>query len=183
MSSLVRIRQVAACTILVVCVSASVRAEGPQPAASRPDASPAPPAAPAQLAPNVAVEIAHSALLSLSGTVTADALKLQMRRVADKSPISSDGVTATVDGKSVKVSHVADGYELSLDTLRGGDAGHDVELVVPHDGIRELLSGKVALAQADSGGSFFGDHKQIVWWLLNIVVVFVAATAISRRKG
>jgi hypothetical protein len=27
------------------------------------------------------------------------------------------------------------------------------------------------------------DHKQVGWWILNIVVVLVAAIALSRRKG
>lgn len=55
-------------------------------------------------------------------------------------------------------------------------------MIVGHDGIREILSGKIALSAAKSSGSLLGEHKQIAWWILNIVVVLIAVTAFSRRK-
>jgi hypothetical protein len=103
--------------------------------------------------------------------------------VSDKSPVSSGEVTVTVDGKNEPVTRANDGgYELPVNDLRGAGA-RDVELTVAHDGIREILAGKVSLAEAGSADGLLRDHKQIAWWILNIVIVLVAAIAISRRKG
>ncbi len=203
MSPLVRIRQVAACTlVLFLPLSASAadpvppsrtqQVAGPQP----PTATQASPAAqpspgttspsPVRLSPNAAAEIARSALLALEGTATANALRLRIRRTSDNSLINGDGVTVTVDGKSETVSHDADGYDVPLEDLRGsGDrnSGRELEVIVSHDGIREILSGKVALVDENPGESILRDHRQIAWWIVNIVVMLIAAMAISRRKG
>jgi hypothetical protein len=63
-----------------------------------------------------------------------------------------------------------------------GEGVKDVDVTVAHDGIREILSGKVSLAEA-TGGSLLGDHKQMAWWVLNIVIVLIAAMAFSRKKS
>jgi hypothetical protein len=137
---------------------------------------------PVQLAPNVAALIARSALLTIEGTATADALQLSIRRVSDKSLISSDDVTVSVDGKNQSVTHDKGGfYELPINDLRG-DSARDVDITVAHDGIREIVSGKVSVAEASST-SLWRDHKQVAWWILNIVIILIAATAVSRRKG
>jgi hypothetical protein len=137
---------------------------------------------PVQLAPNVARQIARSALLTVEGTATADALQLSIRRVGDKSLISGDDVTVSVDGKNQSVTHEKGGaYELPINDLRG-DGARDVDVTVAHDGIREIVSGKVSVAEASST-SLWRDHKQVAWWILNIVIILIAATAVSRRKG
>jgi hypothetical protein len=138
---------------------------------------------PVQLVPNAAAQIARSALLTIEGTATADALQLSIRRVSDKSLVSSDDVTVSVDGKNQSVTHEKGGaYELPINDLRG-DGARDVDVTVAHDGIREIVSGKVAVAEASSTQSLLRDHKQVAWWILNIVIILIAATAISRRKG
>jgi hypothetical protein len=137
---------------------------------------------PVQLAPNVAAPIAHSALLNVEGTATADALQLSIRRVSDKSLVSSDDVTVAVDGKNQSVTHEKGAYELPINDLRG-DGARDVDVTVAHDGIREIVSGKVSVTEASSAGSLLRDHKQVAWWILNIAIVLVAAMAFSRRKG
>ena len=138
---------------------------------------------PVQLAPNAAAQIARSALLTIEGTATADALQLSIRRVSDKSLVSSDDVTVSVDGKNQSVTHEKGGaYELPINDLRG-DGARDVDVTVAHDGIREIVSGKVSVAEASSTQSLLRDHKQVAWWILNIVIILIAATAISRRKG
>jgi hypothetical protein len=197
MSPLARIWQVGACTVFVFVATAG-RAADPPPAqaaqavqgiqaaqgaqAARPS-QPAQPAGPVRLAPNAAAQIAHSALLSIDGTPTADTLRLTIRRVSDKSLVSSDDVTVTVDGRNESVTHEkAGGYAVPINDLRG-DAARDVEIIVAHDGIREILSGKVAVAEASSTDGLLRDHKQVAWWILNIVIVLVAAIALSRRKG
>jgi hypothetical protein len=141
------------------------------------------PSKPVQLAPNATAEIARSALLTVQGTATADALQISIWRVSDKSLISSDDVTVAVDGKNQSVTHEKGGaYELPINDLRG-DGARDVDVTVAHDGIREIVSGKVSVAEASSAQSLLRDHKQVAWWILNIVIVLIAATAVSRRKG
>ena len=71
-------------------------------------------------------------------------------------------------------------YELPINDLRG-DGARDVDITVAHDGIREIVSGKVVVAEP-STESLLRDHKQVAWWILNIVIVLVAALAFSRRK-
>lgn len=188
MSPLARIWQVGACTVFVFAAAPGLAADPPaqaqaiqaQPVQSPPAAQPP---APVRLAPNAAAQIAHSALLSIDGTATADTLRLGIRRVSDKSLVSSDDVTVTVDGRNESVTRDSGGgYEVPINDLRG-DAARDVEIIVGHDGIRELLSGKVAVAEASSAEGLLRNHKQVAWWILNIVIVLVAAIALSRRKG
>ena len=144
--------------------------------------SPQPPQ-PVQLAPDVAAPIAHSALLTVVATVTTDAVQLSIRRVSDKSVVNSDDVIVAVDGRNQSVTHEKGGvYELPINDLRG-DGARDVDVTVGHDGIREIVSGKVSLTETSSASSLLRDHKQVAWWILNIVIVLVAAMAFSRRKG
>ncbi len=129
------------------------------------------------------IPIARSALLSLSATTTDDTVELHIRRVRDQTPVSSDDVTVTVDGKSESVKRGSDGsYLLGADELRG-DGARALEVMVPHDGIRELLSGNLTAPQTSTASDLFRNHKQMGWWVLNVVIVLIAAIAISRRKG
>jgi hypothetical protein len=163
-------------------------APGTQPGSAPQPASAAQPTPAVVLAPKATAEIARSALLVVQGTAADDALQLTIRRVSDGSLINSNDVTMSIDGKSVAVTHEKPGssYEVPANDLRGDgsrDSAKDVDIVVAHDGIREVLSSKVAVAEAPSGGGLLGRNKQITWWILNIVIVLVAAMAISRRKG
>jgi hypothetical protein len=70
------------------------------------------------------------------------------------------------------------------------DAGKTLEVTVGHDGIHEVLSGRLAAAAGAPGPATSGaasasssSHKQLAWWILNIVVVLIAAIAISRRMS
>jgi hypothetical protein len=170
-----------ACVTATFAASASAAAQQAAPPAGSPAvAQSAPTAVPA---PGSAIQIARSALLTIDGTPTADTLDLRIHKVSDKSLVASDDVTATVDGKNESVTRVnVDTYQIPVSDLRG-DGTHQVEITVPHDGIREILSGKVTLPETGSKSSLLGDHKQIAWWILNIVIVLIAAIAISRRKG
>jgi hypothetical protein len=77
----------------------------------------------------------------------------------------------------------ADGsYVLSTSDLHGDEA-HTLEVVVGHDGIREVLTGKVALPESASASDVLRSHKQIGWWILNVLIVLIAVTALSRRKS
>lgn len=131
----------------------------------------------------MAAPIAHSALLTVEGTVTADALQLRIRRASDKSLVGGDDVTVAIDGRNQSVTHEKGSvYEVPINDMRG-DGARDVDVTVAHDGIREIVSGKVSMAEASSAGSLLRDHKQVAWWILNIVIVLVAAMAFSRRKS
>ncbi len=65
---------------------------------------------------------------------------------------------------------------------------HRLEVMVAHDGIREVLDGTVATAAAAApvaagGRGLLRDHKQLAWWILNIAIVLIAVIAISRRMS
>ena len=202
MSPLARIRQVAACATLVFFAAPGLAADAPaqtsravQPAQAQPatgavqppqeaQTAQAPqPALPVKLAPNAPAQLARSALLSVEATAAADSLRLSIRRMGDKSLVSSDDVTVTVDGRNESVTRESGGvYEVPINDLRG-DGVRDVEMIVAHDGIREILAGKVTVIEGASANSLLRDHKQVAWWILNIVIVLVAAIALSRRKG
>jgi hypothetical protein len=68
------------------------------------------------------------------------------------------------------------------------DAGKTIEVTVGHDGIHEVLSGRLASATGAPDSATPGaasapsaSHKQMVWWILNIAIVLIAVIAISRR--
>jgi len=133
--------------------------------------------------------LAHSALITLEGAAVPGALILQVRANAGSTPVAVSDFSVAIDGKDVPVTARADGGWRV--TLPGGPAGaaSRINVAVTHDGIRELLSAKmpaVAAApntEAAPGGGPFGVHKQIVWWVLNIAIVLIAALAISRRMS
>jgi hypothetical protein len=184
MSPLARIRQVAAGIVrsLLILIAPCALAEP----ATQPPPTAQPPQ-PVVLAPNVTAQIARSALLIVDGTAAADSLQLKIRRANDGSLINGGDVTVTIDGKNEPATHENGGnYEVPINDLRGDgsrDSAKDVDIVVAHDGIREILSGKVTVTEAPSGGSLLGDHRQITWWILNIVIVFIAAMIITRKKS
>jgi hypothetical protein len=163
--------------------TAAQPAQAAQPAARTQPTGASQPTAAVQLLPNAPAQVAHSALLTVDALANADTLQLRIRRVSDQSLVSSDDVTVTLDGRNQPVTRQSSGaYELAINNFRG-DGARDVDIIVAHDGIREILSGKVTVPEASSAGSLLSDHKQVAWWILNIVVVLIAAIAISRRKG
>lgn len=151
---------------LLACSSSDVRAGDP----------------PGSEAKAAEMPVAHSALLTIDATPNGDSVELYVRRAHDRSMVSSDDITVTVDGKNEAVTHDSSGsYSVPAADLHG-DGVRAVEIVVGHDGIREVLSGKVTLPEPSSAGSLFRDHRQIGWWILNIAIVLVAAIFLSRRK-
>ncbi|MDB6045412.1 MAG: hypothetical protein JWM63_3963 [Gammaproteobacteria bacterium] len=130
------------------------------------------------------IPIAHSALLTVDATETEDSLALRIRHVANQTPIESKDVTVSVDGKSETVTAQADGtLLLPIKDLRG-DGERQFDIVVAHDGIREILTGKLALPKVSSTtADLWRDHKQIAWWILNIAIVLIAAIMFSRRTS
>lgn len=144
-------------------------------------ADPQPPVKAARAAAAPEMRVAHSALLSVDATTADDSVVLHIRHVRDQSLLNSDDVTVAVDGKAETVTRSSDGsYVLPASNLRGAGQ-RDIEIVVGHDGIREVLSGKIALPESSSTGGLF-RNKQVAWWILNVAIVLIAAIALSRRK-
>jgi hypothetical protein len=133
--------------------------------------------------------LTHSALVTLEGASLPGELILRIRPNAAGAPISVSDLTVAIDGKPVPASARADGaWRVALPSRAAATEGQ-LDVTVTHDGIRELLSAKIPLAAAAApatpapqpGGS--GVHNQLLWWVLNIAIVLIAALAISRRKS
>ena len=134
----------------------------------------------AQTGPTV---VARSALLALTAVPSDQALTLQVFRIPDHKLIVGTGnVTVTLDGHDMPVTAQPDGkYVISM---RHQDAGaHSLSVVVSHDGIREILTGTVTVAQHRSALDTLESHGMSAWWVLNIAVVLIAVLIISRRRS
>jgi hypothetical protein len=133
--------------------------------------------------PPPVVPVAHSALLTIDATPAAGNLALHIKHAGNQIPIDGRDVTVSVDGKSLPVTAEPEGtFVLSTKDL-AGDGERQLEIVVAHDGIREILSGKITLPKAAVTLDLWRDHKQMAWWVLNIAVVLVAFVAFSRRSS
>jgi hypothetical protein len=146
-------------------------------AAAQPSAPPLPP-------------LAHSALLAIDAAPSAAGLTLRIRPAAEQRPIAVNDVVVTIDGSSQPASARTDGSWFVQRPAGTLDVGKTIDVAVGHDGIHEVLRGRLA----PSGGAAMpgrsgvsrlvsGSHKQLYWWILNIAVVLLAAIAISRRMS
>jgi hypothetical protein len=132
--------------------------------------------------------LAHSALISVdAAAATPETLTLRIRHTADQSPVTAGQLEVTVQGRSLPAAPNPDGtWSVALKSL-GGRAPGKLDLVVGHEGIREVLSGTLAPppagAAAPAASGLLGNHKQLAWWILNIAIVLIAAIAISRRMS
>src|SRR5207253_10638006 len=133
----------------------------------------APPRA-ADSAPGPLTPVAHSALVTLEAGPAPAGLVLRLRHTADDTPVSVTDLTVSVDGKSQLAMRRADGswfVPLSNALL----ADDRLEVVVAHDGIREVLGGGITVARASSaderhhGGtpSVLRDHTEMGMRALN----------------
>lgn len=132
--------------------------------------------------------LAHSAQLTVDAAMLApDALTLRIRHTADQSALApASQIEARAQGRRLGVTANPDGtWSVALKELGGKPPG-TLDLVIGHDGIRELLSGTLtppAAGAAGAAASLVRDHKQLAWWILNIAIVLIAAIAISRRMS
>ncbi len=128
------------------------------------------------------VQVASSAQLILEAAASRGGIELWINRARDHSPISGAGnVTVRLDGRPVAVTAGPGGtYSVSTRGLAGG--AHAIEVVVAHDGIRELLTGTVAVPSTASTLETLEKHSTWAWWVLNVGVLLLAARLISRRK-
>jgi hypothetical protein len=133
--------------------------------------------------------VAHSALVTLEAASTPAELTLRLRRTEGTTPLAVTELGVSIDGRSATATARADG-SWSVPWPSPGSQGHGrLEVVIAHDGIREVLSGELPAQAAGGGppaatsGGVLRDHKQMAWWILNIGIVLVAAIAISRRMS
>src|SRR5438105_2402822 len=96
--------------------------------------------------------VARSALAILEAAAAPAGVTLRLRRAADQTPLPATAVTVSVAGRNAPATASADGsWFAPLPTAVG--AGDTLEVVVAHDGIRELLSARFAAPGArDAGG-------------------------------
>jgi hypothetical protein len=149
-----------------------------------------PAAALAESAPTPLAPLAHSALLAVDGAPVADGLVLRVRRATGEAPLEVSDVAVTIDGQSERATLRPDGTWF-VPRRAAKDAGKPLDIAVGHDGIHEVLSGRLAAASGGEGSATSGamsalsrsSHKQLAWWILNIVIVLIAAIAISRRMS
>jgi hypothetical protein len=130
--------------------------------------------------------LAHSALVTLEGATLPDALILRVRANAETAPTAVSEFSVALDGRQLPATPRADGsWRVALPPRSGAAAGK-LDVTVTHDGVRELLSARIELpgsAPQASPAAGTGVHKQIVWWILNVAIVLIAALAISRRMS
>jgi hypothetical protein len=133
--------------------------------------------------------LARSALLSVEGVVAADTLVLRVRRAADQQPLAGAELTVTADGHSVPVTARPEGtWGVPVRDLPKPPG--KLAITVAHDGVREVLEGQLpgagataAPASPPGGVANTLIHKQMAWWILNILIVLIGVIAVSRRMS
>ncbi len=133
--------------------------------------------------------VAHSALVTVEGVITSDTLVLRALRTADRQPLSGAELAVSADGRSVPTTPRPEGtWGVPLQALATKPPAK-LSIVVAHDGLREVLEGQLPGSGAAPAVSQSGNaastliHKQIAWWILNVVVVLIGVIAVARRMS
>jgi len=147
-------------------------------------------AAHAQPAQQQPAPLAHSALLAVDAAPTAGGLLLRVRRATGETPVVVSDVAVTIDGKAAPATARTDGSWFVARPAGAQDAGKTIDVTVGHDGIHEVLSGRLvppgavsSRASPAAGTGLSSSRKQLLWWILNIAIVLIATIAISRRTS
>jgi hypothetical protein len=136
--------------------------------------------------------VAHSAQLTLEAATAPGGVVLRVRRVAAQATPATPAVLdvtdlgVSIDGESVPAMRRADGSWFVPLTSPRAAAERKLDVMIAHDGIRELLSGNVPpFATRGPAGTLAArhQHQQLAWWILNIAIVFIAVIVISRRMS
>jgi hypothetical protein len=141
-------------------------------------------------APGPMTPVAHSAQLSVEGAVAGGVLTLRVHRANDPQPLKVTDLALRLDGRSLPVMARADGsFAAPLKELPPHAPGK-LEIIVAHDGALDALDGQLpagapaAAAGAGSGGTVGSlIHKQMSWWILNVLIVLIGVIAVSRRMS
>jgi hypothetical protein len=107
-------------------------------------------------------------------------LTLSILRAGSQTPLVTKDVTVSVAGRVIPVKVHPDGTFVVPVKQLGTTTTPTVDVIVGHDGIREILSGKLTLAQ--SAPAETGGHTQTMWWVVNVVIVFVVAMYFTNKK-
>ena len=99
--------------------------------------------------PHRQIPVAHSALLTIYGVPTDDGLALHVKHAGNQIPIDGRDVTVSVDGKNQPVTAAPEGTFVLPTKDLAGDGERQLDIVVAHDGIREILTGKVTLPKVE----------------------------------
>ncbi|HEV2285372.1 MAG TPA: hypothetical protein VGR80_04970 [Steroidobacteraceae bacterium] len=133
--------------------------------------------------------VAHSAQLSVEGAVADGVLRLRVRRVNEAQPLTVTDLAVRLDGRTLPVLARGDGsFAAPLKDLPPRAPGK-LEIIVAHDGTLEALDGELpsgaSAAGAGSGGGTLGAliHKQMSWWIFNVLIVLIGVIAVSRRMS
>ncbi len=127
--------------------------------------------------PAAPIALAHSGLLSLQGTNADGGLVLRVQGGGGATPAVT-AVSVRESGLELPAMHRSDGSWFVSGRVPGS-----FEVVVDHDGIRELLAVHPAAAPVSvpAAAPTSNNRKQLIWWVLNIAIVAIAALVISRR--
>ena len=130
--------------------------------------------------------IAHSADLAIEGAVSSGVLTLYLQRAADQTLHVTD-LAVRLDGRPLPVMARADGsWAAPLKDVPEHSPGK-LEIIVAHDGALEALDGQLpgsAPAASAAGGTLSSlIHKQMSWWILNVLIVLIGVVAVSRRMS
>jgi hypothetical protein len=132
--------------------------------------------------------VAHSALVTVEGVMAGDTLVLRVRRTADQQPLPGAELSVSADGRSIPVTARPEGtWGVPAKDLPRPPT--KLSIVVAHDGVREVLEANPpAAASATPPGQARGVastliHKQMSWWILNILIVLIGVIAVSRRMS
>ncbi len=135
-----------------------------------------------------AAPLAHSADLAVEGAVAAGTLTLRVRRSGNQQPLQVTDLAVRVDGRALPVMARADGsWAAPLKDLPEHSPGK-LEIIVAHDGALEALDGQLPLAAPAAASPAGGTlstliHKQMSWWILNVLIVLIGVIAVSRRMS
>ena len=133
--------------------------------------------------------VAHSSQVTLEAATTPADLILRLHRSEGTAPLSVTELTVSIDGRNAAATPRTEGtWSVSWPASGEGAAQRRLEVVIAHDGIREVLAGELPAPgggghPVSATGGLWRDHKQMAWWILNIAVVLIAAIAISRRMA
>jgi len=132
--------------------------------------------------------VAHSALVTVEGVMAGDTLVLRVRRTADQQPLPGAELGVSADGRSIPVTARPEGtWGVPARDLPRPPT--KLSIVVAHDGVREVLEAQPpAAAAAAPPGQARGVasaliHKQMSWWILNILIVLIGVIAVARRMS
>ena len=131
------------------------------------------------------VTVAHSAQLTLEASASPQGATLRLHPRTAGAAAGITDLSVSLDGASQPVKAQADGsWFVPLPAARAAHGGK-LDVYVLHDGIREVLSGTLSPAPgATAGGGPLGIvHKQLAWWVLNLVIVLIGVLALSRRMS